>query len=110
MVGTQKNQDDIYIVERIRQSETKKVRCVFYFLYMNQKSSQSFYVPSGVLLYRLLHEQAPKAILFTISCPPSMLQHILNQNPIPPARILHKHMGHRPGQLSALYDGRTAHE
>ena len=33
---------------------------------------------SVVLLYRLLHEQAPKAFLFTISCPDSMLHHILN--------------------------------
>ncbi|EDP16396.1 hypothetical protein CLOBOL_03162 [Enterocloster bolteae ATCC BAA-613] len=33
---------------------------------------------SVVLLYRLLHEQAPKAFLFTMSCPDSMLHHILN--------------------------------
>ena len=38
-----------------------------------------------------------------------MLQHILNQNPIPPTRILHKHMCHRSCQLPILYDRRTAH-
>ena len=42
--------------------------------------------------------------------PASMLQHILNQNPIPPACILHKHMCHRSCQLPILYERRTAHE
>ena len=40
----------------------------------------------------------------------SMLHHILNQNSIPSAGILYKHMCHRPGQLPILYDRRTAHE
>ena len=62
---------------------------------------------SVVLLYRLLHEQAPKAFLFTISCPDSMLQHILNKDPIPSRTILNKHMSHRPNQLPILDNWRA---
>ena len=62
---------------------------------------------SVVLLYRLLHEQAPKAFLFTISCPDSMLQHIFNKYPIPPRRVLDEYMGHRSDQFPILYYRRS---
>lgn len=52
----------------------------------------------------------PIALLFMLCCPPSMLQHILNKNPIPLPRILHQHMGHRPDELPVLDDGAVAHE
>ena len=55
-------------------------------------------------------ENHVSSISLSVSCPASMLQHILNQNPIPPACILHKHMCHRSCQLPILYDRRTAHE
>ena len=59
---------------------------------------------------RCSYKQACIASFFLLSCPDSMLHHILNQNPIPSRRILHKHMCHRSCQLPILYDRRTAHE
>ncbi len=43
-----------------------------------------------------LCEQAPITFLFPMPCPDSMLQHILNKDPIPSRTILYKHMRHRP--------------
>ena len=38
------------------------------------------------------------------------IQHILNENPITPGRIVHQNMGHCADQLAVLYNGAAAHE
>lgn len=43
------------------------------------------------------------------SARPSMLQHILNKNPIPSAGILHQHVGDGTDQVMVLDDGSAAH-
>ena len=38
------------------------------------------------------------------------IQHILYKNPVPPCRVIHKDMSHRPHQLAILNNGTAAHE
>ena len=38
------------------------------------------------------------------------LQHILDENPVTPGRIIHQHMGNGTDQFAILDNGATAHE
>ncbi len=37
------------------------------------------------------------------------IQHVFYKYPIPPRRVIHQHMGHRPYQFPILYNGRAGH-
>ena len=60
---------------------------------------------SVVLLYRLLHEQAPKAFLFTISCPDSMLEHVFDKYPVSFGGVVDEDMGNGTDDLVVLDNG-----